>query len=96
MTMGPLDGNAIAGDLFEYFGVEMTTASGICAHCGTRSVIAELRVYRRAPGAVVRCRSCGNVVTVLATIHGTTHVHLTGLRLADPVPEPLPLPLPPQ
>ncbi len=82
--MEPLDGNAIAGDLFEYFGVEMTTASGICAHCGARSLIAELRVYACAPGAVVRCRMCGNVVTVLVTIRGNTRVHLGGLRLADP------------
>jgi hypothetical protein len=63
--MEPVDGNAIAGALYEYFGGEMTTATGTCAHCGTAAQIAELRVYSRAPGAVVRCRTCGNVVIVV-------------------------------
>jgi hypothetical protein len=60
--MEPLDGNAIAGELFEHFGTEMTTATGTCRSCGTTAVIAELTVYLSAPGAVVRCRHCGNVV----------------------------------
>ena len=50
--MQALDGNAIAGTLFEHFGTEMTTMFGTCAHCGTRSQIAELAVYTRAPRAV--------------------------------------------
>jgi DNA-directed RNA polymerase subunit RPC12/RpoP len=69
--MDPLDGNAIAGELFAHFGHEMTTAVGRCRHCGARGQIAELVVYARAPGTVVRCPSCGNVVIVVArsTIH---------------------------
>lgn len=63
--MEPLDGNAIAGELFEYFAAEMTTARGTCGHCGSSAQIAELVVYGRAPGTVVRCPSCGNVVIVL-------------------------------
>jgi hypothetical protein len=63
--MQPLDGNAIAGALYEHFGHEMTTAVGTCRHCGARGQIAELVVYARAPGTVVRCRNCGNVVIVL-------------------------------
>jgi Family of unknown function (DUF6510) len=31
--MDPLDGNAIAGLLFDAFGREMTTAAGTCARC---------------------------------------------------------------
>jgi hypothetical protein len=31
--MDPLEGNAIAGSLFEYFGSEMTTVRGPCKHC---------------------------------------------------------------
>jgi DNA-directed RNA polymerase subunit RPC12/RpoP len=70
-----LDGNAIAGWLFEYFGSEMTTVVGRCKHCGTRSLIAELAVYTRAPGAVARCRACGNVVMMLVKIRDTTELH---------------------
>jgi hypothetical protein len=82
--MDAVDGNAIAGQLFEYFGVEMTTAGGSCAHCGARARLAELAVYNRAPGAVVRCRSCGMVVTVLVEVRGCTRVHMDGFRLAEP------------
>jgi hypothetical protein len=37
-----LDGNAIAGTLAEVFGGEMTTAIGVCAHCGARGPVAEV------------------------------------------------------
>ncbi len=79
--MEALDGNAIAGPLFEYFGNEMTTALGTCAHCGTRTQIAELVVYARAPGAVVRCRHCGNVVMVLVPVRGQPHVYASAFRM---------------
>jgi hypothetical protein len=80
----PLDGNAIAGQLFDVFGVEMTTASGTCASCGATAPIAELKVYLRAPGSVVRCPVCGVVLFVLAEVHGTTHAHFTAFELRDP------------
>ena len=73
--MEALDGNAVAGALYEHFGVEMTTAHGACGHCGTRSVVAELAVYDRAPGAVIRCRACGEVVMVVVEIRGQVAVH---------------------
>lgn len=81
--MEALDGNAIAGALFEHYGTDMTTALGRCAQCGTRAQIAELEVYSRAPGAVVRCRTCRNVVMVLVEIHGVTRVDSRGFELAD-------------
>src|SRR5689334_3215979 len=55
--MEPLDGNAIAGSLFEYYGTEMTALIGSCGHCGALARVAELVVYARAPGAVARCPS---------------------------------------
>jgi hypothetical protein len=69
-----LDGNAIAGHLTELFGAELTAAEGACAHCGGASLIAELAVYVRAPGVVVRCRHCGQVVIVLVTIGGRIRI----------------------
>ena len=81
--MDPLDGNAIAGLLFEAFGREMTTAAGTCANCGARAPAAELRVYLRGPGAVGRCRSCGAILMVLTQIHGTTCVDLHGFAALE-------------
>jgi len=81
----PLDDNAIAGQLFELFDRDMTTARGVCAHCGTEAVIGELRVYTRAPGPVARCRHCGQVVFVVTEIRGEARIHLDGFKL---LPEP--------
>jgi hypothetical protein len=76
-----LDGNAIAGPLWELYRAEMTTARGSCAHCGAAAQIAELRVYMRAPGAVARCRFCGNVVLVVTPIRGSVRVDVSRFRL---------------
>ena len=77
--MEALDGNAIAGLLYEVFGAEMTTAMGVCAHCGAAGQVAELVVYLQAPGTVVRCRSCESIVMVLVDVRGTACVDLRGL-----------------
>jgi hypothetical protein len=74
-----LDGNAIAGMLRDVFGAELTTAHGTCGGCGARAPLAETLVYLRAPGVVVRCRSCTAVLAVLVTVRGTTCVDLRGL-----------------
>src|SRR5215470_313161 len=67
-AMDALDGNAIAGSLYEIFGAEMTDAGCVCAHCGAERRVAELTVYMRGPGIVVRCRSCEAVVMALVEI----------------------------
>lgn len=84
--MEPLDGNALAGPLMEHFGTEMTVAVGRCAHCGTTGVVGELRVYLRAPGAVARCRTCGNVVIVLVERRGELRVDHAAFQLSAALP----------
>ena len=78
-----LDGNAIGGQMLEVFGREMTTVVGICASCGAKAQLAEVEVYLDAPGAVARCRTCHNVLMVLAAIRGRTCVDLRGLADLD-------------
>jgi hypothetical protein len=82
--MESLDGNVIAGALYEAFGAEMTAARGTCAHCETVSRIAELAVYAAGPGMVARCPSCAGVVIVVVDIRGATQVHRAGLQSVDP------------
>jgi Family of unknown function (DUF6510) len=77
--MEALDGNAVAGQLSEIFGAEMTTATGVCASCGASWQFAEFAVYLNAPGTVGRCRSCGSVLMVLTTVREITCVDLRGL-----------------
>jgi Family of unknown function (DUF6510) len=78
--MEALDGNAIAGPLQEYFGTEMTKARGSCAHCGAPAEIGELVVYMRAPGAVVRCRHCGNVVIIVVAVRDGLEINTSDFR----------------
>jgi len=77
--MEALDGNAIAGQLFELFGVEMTTAVGVCAGCSARAQFAETLVYVGGPGTVIRCRACTAVLAVLVSVRELTCVDLRGL-----------------
>ena len=77
--MDTLDGNAIAGLLQDVFGSEMTTAASVCGHCGDQRPVGELVVYVRAPGAVVRCRTCASVLMVLVDVRGIVCVDLSGL-----------------
>jgi hypothetical protein len=85
--MDALDGNAIGGLLIDVFGAEMTAAGRICGTCGASRPVAELVVYRQAPGTVVRCRTCGNVLMVFVKAHAVTCVDLSGLAsLSQPEP----------
>lgn len=76
--MDALDGNAIAGQLMDVFGREMTTAVGTCANCRAVRQLAEAAVYLGGPGTVVRCRSCASVLMVLVTVRRVTCVNAAG------------------
>jgi hypothetical protein len=77
--MEALDGNSIGGLLFDVFGAEMTTATGVCAECGAGGPVAQLVVYLEAPGTVARCRSCSSVLMVMVDVRGIKCVDLRGL-----------------
>lgn len=81
--MVALDGNSIGGLLLEVFGTDMTAARTICAACGAAAPVAETVVYLRVPGTVVRCRTCGNVLMVIAQIRGVKCVDLSGMAALD-------------
>jgi hypothetical protein len=84
--MDALDGNAIAGALHTAFGHDMTTALGTCATCGSTGAVATLRVYLRAPGAVARCRACGEPQVVLIEARGFVCIDLRGLAALSMTP----------
>jgi phage FluMu protein Com len=73
-----LDGNAVAGLLASAFGVEMTAVPGRCAHCGAVHVIGELRAYMRAPGTVLRCPVCDEIVLRIVETSEATYVDARG------------------
>jgi hypothetical protein len=78
-----LDGNAIAGELFDIFGEEMTTARATCSSCGSTRPIGELAVYLQAPGVVARCSSCENMMMVIVEIRGVRCVDLQGVAAVE-------------
>ena len=82
--MDALDGNAIAGALFEHFGHDMTMAEVRCSHCQTTSMMAELRVYMKAPGDVARCPSCDEVVMVIVNVRGTERFDMSHMEMVSP------------
>lgn len=63
-----LDGNAIGGLLREIFTMEMTTADAKCATCGSIHAMGRVEVYVQAPGTVMRCPSCEQVL--MRIVHG--------------------------
>ncbi len=82
-----LDGNAIGGLLQELFALEMTTAVGTCAHCGHVEAVGGVHVYLQAPGVVVRCPGCEQVLMRIVRGRARVYLDLTGLRcleLAEP------------
>lgn len=78
-----LDGNAIAGLLREIFTMEMTTAETTCAACGAVNVVGRVDVYLNAPGAVVRCPGCEQVLMRIVRGRDRYWVDLRGTRCLE-------------
>jgi Family of unknown function (DUF6510) len=76
-----LDGNAAAGPLTEIFAFELTSATSTCAHCAVVSPLGAHELYADAPGWVLRCPGCAQVVLRLARTPGRALLDLRGSRL---------------
>jgi hypothetical protein len=76
-----LDGNALGGPLAELFAPDLTTATVICAHCGSEAPLAAHQVYADAPALVVRCPGCTGVVMRCASDRRGVRFEMTGVRL---------------
>lgn len=87
MTEDYLDGNELAGPLGEVFAVDVTMATGRCAHCGRSGPVAQMRVYTSAPGLVARCPGCEEVLLRLVRAPGRAYLDLRGLTMLEvPLP----------
>jgi Zn finger protein HypA/HybF involved in hydrogenase expression len=78
-----LDGNAIAGLLREIFTMEMTNAESTCAGCGAVHAVGRVDVYLNAPGVVVRCPACEQVLMRIVQGRGRYWIDLTGTRCLE-------------
>ncbi len=57
-----LDGNAVAGELQQIFGRDMTVAVARCSACATDADLGALIAFTRGPGIVLRCPVCGAAI----------------------------------
>lgn len=74
-----LDGNAAAGLLSEVFTPEATAALVRCVSCGHEGAVGAALVFSNAPGLVIRCPHCSDVVMRFARIRGRLVADLHGV-----------------
>ena len=82
-----LDGNSAAGVLEEIFGEEMTASPTECDHCGREGELGSLLTFTQAPGLVLRCPGCSEVMLRVVQTPDYTYLDVRGavyLRLARP------------
>ena len=84
--MNHLDGNAIAGVLFDVFGYEMTATLCTCAECGLRQAVGEIIVFLGGPGIIARCAGCENPLIIVVERRGVACVDLMGIAAMEPQP----------
>jgi len=77
--MTHLDGNVLAGPLSELGDLDVTTLVGTCSGCHDASVMAAAMVYPDAPGLVVRCHVCGDVLLVIVQSTAGTEIFVRGV-----------------
>ena len=73
-----LDGNAVAGDMAELFGFEMTAAAHRCAHCGNVGAMGTLLAWTQGPGVTLRCCICREVVVRIVRTGSRTLIDVSG------------------
>ncbi|SDD48359.1 DUF6510 family protein [Glycomyces harbinensis] len=74
-----VDGNMLAGALWQVFRPDITTAEGRCATCGMTGPVASLHVYTAAPGTVARCAGCQQVTLQLVQSANSMWLSTAGL-----------------
>jgi hypothetical protein len=80
-----VDGNAVAGQLEQIFGRDMTTAIARCAGCAHDAQMGALMAFTRGPGIVLRCPACQNAIARIVETPAATYLEARGaayLRLA--------------
>jgi len=77
--MNYLDGNAAAGELSRIFAMDITSAEGQCANCGSKRRFAEAHLYVQCPGLVARCALCGHVLLRFVNTQQRIFLDLRGM-----------------
>jgi len=73
-----VDGNAVAGQLQQIFGRDMTTAMAKCAGCGRDAEMGALMAFTHAPGVVLRCPACQTAIARIVETPSAIYLEARG------------------
>jgi Family of unknown function (DUF6510) len=79
-----LDANAVAGELQEMMGIDVTAFLARCATCGNRDRLGSLRAWTHGPGVVLRCVICSEVVIRWVRMPDGPRLDLRGASFLQP------------
>ena len=79
-AMMRVDGNAMGGTLTEVFARDVTSARMVCDGCGNVEPLGAEHAYLQAPGMVLRCRHCEQVLLVVTRANGASLLSFRGVR----------------
>ncbi len=80
-----VDGNAVAGQLQQIFGRDMTMAMARCAGCAHDAEMGALMAFTRGPGVVLRCPACQAAIARIVETPSAIYLEVRGaafLRMA--------------
>jgi len=73
-----LDGNAVAGLLHEIFGLDMSASPALCVSCGRAGAVGTLLAFTHAPGVVLCCPGCDQVILRIVTTPDAIYLDARG------------------
>jgi hypothetical protein len=73
-----LDGNAVAGQLEQIFGRDMTTVVARCAHCAREAALGAFMAFTQGPGTVLRCPACLAAVVRIVQTNADVYLDVRG------------------
>jgi Family of unknown function (DUF6510) len=82
-----VDGNAVAGELQQIFGRDMTMTVARCAGCSRDAELGALMAFTRGPGVVLRCPACQAAIARIVETPTAIYLEARGaafLRMAPP------------
>ena len=83
-----VDGNAVAGQLLQIFGRDMTTAVARCAGCASDAEMGALMAFTRGPGIVLRCPACQAAVARIVETPSAIYLEARGAAYVRMAPQP--------
>ena len=83
-----VDGNAVAGQLQQIFGRDMTMTMARCAGCANDAEMGSLMAFIRGPGIVLRCPACQAAIARVVETPSAIYLEARGAAFLRMAPQP--------